>query len=64
VERCVKDGELDTGMVGLITTTIAVHKTCKNSGSQALETPADQNKLFGVFESEDSRTSLVSGATG
>jgi len=61
VDRCVKNWAVDTELVGLITTAIAGHKTCENSGSQALETPADQNKPLGVPESGDSRTGLVTG---
>jgi len=49
-------------MVGLITTAIAVHKSWKNSGSQALETPACRNEPFWVPKSDAWEIGLVVGA--
>ena len=54
VNRSVKNWELDIGMVvGFITTAIAVHKTCKNSVRQTLETKARSSQPDGVLESDD-----------
>ena len=54
MNRSVKNWELDIGMVvGFITTAIAVHKTCKNSVRQTLETKARSSQPDGVLESDD-----------